>query len=89
MNGGGTYNIGPAQGTDQTEILFSCAYGLIEGASIYNEDIQAKKYLKWLESKPFNVSAIFILAFIEIRQKKLKEKGILQEGLGELLKKYS
>jgi len=29
MNGGGTYNIGPAQGTDQTEILFSTCYGLI------------------------------------------------------------
>lgn len=29
MNGGGTYNIGPGQGTDQTEILFAACYGLI------------------------------------------------------------
>lgn len=29
MNGGGTYNLGPGQGTDQTEILLSLCYGLI------------------------------------------------------------
>lgn len=42
----------------------------------------AKKYLNWLDSKPFNVSAIFILSFVEIRKKKFKEKGIALEGLG-------
>jgi hypothetical protein len=76
MNGGGTYNIGPGQGTDQTEILFSTCYGLIEGGSSYNSDIMAKKYLQWLESRPFNVSAIFILSLVEIRSKKQQEKGI-------------
>jgi hypothetical protein len=45
MNGGGTYNIGPGQGTDQTEMLFSAAYGLIDGGSIYNSDMMAKRYL--------------------------------------------
>jgi hypothetical protein len=70
MNGGGTYNIGPGQGTDQTEILFAAAYGLIEGGSTYCPDFMAKKYLHWLESKPFNVSAIFILSLVEIRKKK-------------------
>lgn len=30
MNGGGTYNVNPGQGTDDTELAFSLAYGLIE-----------------------------------------------------------
>lgn len=89
MNGGGTYNIGPAQGTDQTEILLSTCYGLIDGGSNYNSDFMARRYLKWLDSKPFNVSAIFLLSFVEIRKKKLLEKGINLEGLGDSLKKYS
>jgi ADP-ribosylglycohydrolase len=70
MNGGGTYNIGPGQGTDQTEILFAACYGLIEGGSCYNSDVMAKRYLQWLESKPFNISAIFILSLVEIRKRK-------------------
>lgn len=64
MNGGGTYNIGPGQGTDQTEILLSTCYGLIDGGSSYNSDFMAKRYLQWLDSRPFNVSAIFILSFV-------------------------
>lgn len=48
MNGGGTYNIGPGQGTDQTEIMLSTCYGLIEGAGAYNADCMAKHYLRWL-----------------------------------------
>jgi hypothetical protein len=48
MNGGGTYNIGPAQGTDQTEILFSTCYGLIEGRGTYSQDLIALRYLKWV-----------------------------------------
>ena len=89
MNGGGTYNIGPGQGTDQTEIMLSTCYGLIDGGNSYNADHMAKRYLRWLESKPFNVSAIFILSLVEINKKKREEKGILLEGLGELLKKNS
>jgi len=42
----------------------------------------AKRYLKWLESKPFNISAIFILSLVEINKKKREDKGILLEGLG-------
>jgi hypothetical protein len=49
----------------------------------------AKRYLNWLESKPFNVSAIFILSLVEIRRKKYQDKGISLEGLGETLKKNS
>lgn len=29
MNGGGTYNLGSGQGTDQTELLLATCYGLI------------------------------------------------------------
>lgn len=64
MNGGGTYNIGPGQGSDQTEMLFSTAYGLIEGGQVYSQNLMARQYLKWLDSKPFNVSAIFILSLV-------------------------
>lgn len=49
----------------------------------------AKRYLQWLESRPFNVSAIFILSLVEIRRKKFQEKGIALEGLGEQLRKNS
>lgn len=45
MNGGGTYNLGPGQGTDQTEILFSLCYGLIEGKGNYNRNEVATKYM--------------------------------------------
>lgn len=31
MNGGGTYKLGAGQGTDQTELLFTVSYALIEG----------------------------------------------------------
>ena len=82
MNGGGTYNIGPGQGTDQTEILLSASYGLLEGAANYSSDIMARKYLEWLDSKPFNLSAVFALAFIEIRKKRQAEGSAYSEGLG-------
>ena len=48
MCGGGTYNIGPGQGTDQTEIMLSACYGLLEGGNTYSPDIMARYYLKWL-----------------------------------------
>ena len=76
MNGGGTYNLGPGQGTDKTENMLSTCYGLLAGCQTYNTDFQAKRYLKWLESKPFNISAIYILSFVEISRKKRLEKGI-------------
>lgn len=45
MNGGGTYNLGPGQGTDQTEILLSLCYGIIDGKGIYDRNIVASKYM--------------------------------------------
>eukprot|EP00919_Chromeraceae_sp_WS-2016_P014555 GHVR01034173.1.p2 GENE.GHVR01034173.1~~GHVR01034173.1.p2 ORF type:complete len:117 (-),score=2.46 GHVR01034173.1:2936-3286(-) len=45
MNGGGTYNLGPGQATDQTEVMFSTAYGLIDSGEVYSFDIMTKKYL--------------------------------------------
>jgi ADP-ribosylglycohydrolase len=42
MNGGGTYNLNPGQGTDDTELAFSLAYGLIAGNGKYNQDLIAK-----------------------------------------------
>jgi hypothetical protein len=42
--------------------MLSMCYGLIEGKGSYNKGLMAAKYLKWIETKPFNVSAIFLLA---------------------------
>ena len=39
MNGGGTYNLGSGQGTDQTEIMLCLCYGLLEGKGTYNRNL--------------------------------------------------
>ena len=62
--------------------MLSTCYGLIDGGNTYNADFLARRYLKWLESKPFNISAIFILSLVEINKKKKLENGIALEGLG-------
>lgn len=80
--------MGAGQGTDQTEILFTTSYGLIEGKGEYNQNIMAKKYLEWIESKPFNFSTIIALSLRELR--KLKETGKLEEKkMGKVLSESS
>ena len=69
--------------------MLSTCYGLIDGGNTYNSDLMALRYLKWIESKPFNVSSIFILSLIEIKRKKQQDKGIDVDGLGQMLKKNS
>ena len=45
----------------------------------------AKKYLEWLESKPFNFSPIIALSLRELR--KIKENGDLDEKkIGKILR---
>ena len=70
MNGGGTYNLGPGQGSDQSQLLFTSTYGLIEGKGVYNQNKMSKKYLEWIESKPFNFSTIIALALRDLRKAK-------------------
>ena len=70
MNGGGTYNLGSGQGTDQTELLLATCYGLIEGKGTYNQNIMSQKYLEWIESKPFNFSTILALSLRDLRKAK-------------------
>jgi ADP-ribosylglycohydrolase len=67
MTGGGTYNTNSGQGTDETEIAFSLAYGLIESGGLYNSDIIAKHYSIWLKSKPFDISALILIALKDSR----------------------
>ncbi len=45
MNGGGTFNLAPGQGTDETEIMLSAAYGLLESGKKYNQNLMGEKYL--------------------------------------------
>ena len=48
----------------------------------------AKKYLEWLESKPFNFSPIIALSLRELR--KIKESGDLDEKkIGKILRQSS
>lgn len=39
----------------------------------------AEKYLKWIETKPFNVSAIFVLAINEIKKKKVLNSDLSKD----------
>ena len=45
MNGGGTYGLGAGQGSDQTEMMFSLCYALIESQGTYNRNLVADAYL--------------------------------------------
>jgi ADP-ribosylglycohydrolase len=85
MNGGGTYNLGAGQGSDQTEILFSACYGLIEGKGIYNQNLMAKIYLEWIESKPFNFSTLIALALRELRTLKCNQT-LDEKKMGRILR---
>lgn len=67
MNGGGTYNLNPGQITDDSELAFALAYGLIEGAGSYDADLIAKHYGLWLKSKPFDISALVAIVFNGLR----------------------
>ena len=68
MNGGGTYNTNPGQGTADTELAFALAYGLIEGNGIYKANVIAKHYALWLKSKPFDTSALVLIALKACRE---------------------
>lgn len=72
MNGGGTYGLNPGQVTDDSEIAFALAYGLIEGAGIYNQDIIAKHYGLWLKSRPFDISALVAIVLNGLRNNVLQ-----------------
>lgn len=67
MNGGGTYGLNPGQVTDDSEIAFALAYGLIESAGTYNQDIIAKHYGLWLKSRPFDISALVAIVLNGLR----------------------
>jgi ADP-ribosylglycohydrolase len=89
MNGGGTYNLGPGQGTDQTEILLSLCEGLIEGNGAYSRNLIASKYMEWFESRPFNFSAVFALAMKELRMRKIEKVEIDPGKVGDILMQSS
>ena len=67
MNGGGTFNLNPAQGTDETEIMLSAAYGLMECGECYSVNTMGMSYLRWLESKPFDLPVLMALSFSDVR----------------------
>jgi ADP-ribosylglycohydrolase len=85
MNGGGIYNLGPGQGTDQTEIMLNLCYGLIAGEGKYNPNLVAKEYMQWFEGKPFNFSAVFALSMKDLRKMKTDKIKIDESKVGEIL----
>lgn len=91
MNGGGTYGINPGQVTDDTELAFALAYGLIESAGIYNQDVISKHYGLWLKSKPFDISALVAIVLNGLRNDSLEPDMTCEQvrGLSNKLRKLA
>lgn len=52
--GGGIWKVEAGQCTDDTELAFGLAHGIIKGNG-YNKEIVVNKYLKWFQSRPFDI----------------------------------
>ncbi|CAI2367977.1 unnamed protein product [Moneuplotes crassus] len=54
MPGGGTFNVGPGQVTDDGELTMSLLHALVNGEGQFKETEVAKYYGKWYRSNPFD-----------------------------------
>lgn len=82
MTGGGSYNLNPGQGTDDTEIAFSLADGLIQGQGKYYPDLIAKYYTLWIQSKPFDIAALVSIALNGVKKTVVKQNATARDVLG-------
>jgi len=55
MPGGGILKVGPGQVTDDSEMALSLAHALIRHEASQLQGAAAELYVKWLNSKPFDV----------------------------------
>ncbi len=55
MPGGGMLKVGPGQVTDDSEMALSLAHALIGHEASQLQGAAAEMYVKWLNSKPFDV----------------------------------
>jgi hypothetical protein len=60
MNGGGVWQLGPGQITDESEQSMSIIHGLLAGTDIENKTLDYNAiifmYKQWVKSKPFDIS---------------------------------
>jgi hypothetical protein len=65
------------------------AYGLIESGGLYKPNIIAKHYSLWLKSKPFDISALILIALKDSRNYNIDETSTKKEieGLSEKISK--
>jgi len=52
--GQGPFNVLPGQVTDDTEMAVALLYSILEKGT-FDKDYTAKKYIKWIKSKPFDM----------------------------------
>lgn len=55
MEGGGSMGLGPGQVTDDSELAWSLAKGLIESGAILDLNKIVKYYGDWMNSSPFGI----------------------------------
>ncbi len=55
MPGGGMLRVGPGQVTDDSEMALSLAHALICHEARQLQGAAAEMYVKWLNSKPFDI----------------------------------
>ncbi|MEM7247479.1 MAG: ADP-ribosylglycohydrolase family protein [Acidobacteriota bacterium] len=63
LPGGGCWEVGPGQVTDDGELLISLARGLVQGGGDFDLDAIAARYSDWLRSEPFDVGMTIGSAF--------------------------
>ena len=76
MQGGGPFNLGPGQVTDDSEMSMCLMWALIEANKDkeegqereLNTDIIAKWYMLWLESNPFDIANTTYTSLIPLLQ---------------------
>ena len=69
--------------------MLSLCYSLLEGKGAYDENLVAKQYFDWFESKPFNFSAVFALSMRELHIMKLSGAEPQAHKVSEILIKSS
>ena len=60
MSGGGVWQLGPGQITDESEQSMAIIHGLLAGTNIKSQELDYNAivfmYKQWIKSKPFDIS---------------------------------
>ena len=63
MPGGGPFDLGSGQVTDDGELALCLGHGLVEGKGKFDAELIAQQYQKWIKSQPFDVGMTIGTAF--------------------------